>query len=457
MYKKILKKLVVFLLVSSMMGQMLSVAEHKPASVSAAELSQASMRIADKSKRMSESDRICTINGTDRAEDAGVELSYNGKKIPTGKTPVILYQGKYFIAFEALFHKKGPKVDYEFNELAEHVKLVYQNRVVTFFLGDDYLYADGEKMNLDQEIVKGFYTGSAKFYYFVPLTSLCTALGFDYTWDLQNKKCVITGKKVRFPGKKIYTQYAYSRKAFARKEYQAVRRIPYKEYLTLVTPSKDTTADFKFLRVDRYREVDQKKFTRYYQYLIQDYCRQVGISVNKSSLYGKASEFLKAAKKYQLDPVYLVNQTFLESAYGTSELASGKKIKRVANRNYARTKKGKFKTHKLKKAVKVYNLYGIKAYDADPVTGGTSYAYYHNWTTPTKAIYGAAAYLKSNYIQGSYHQNTIFKMRFTFRSSIWHQYATGPYYAESIGKRMYLMSSCYAKDAEFLYDYPKYR
>lgn len=446
MYKKILKKLVIALLVSSMLGQAVSAAEE--AAVTPAETTAMPVQ---------ETDWICTINGTDKAQDAGVKLSYNGKNISTEKTPVILYKGEYLVAFEALLHKKGPKVDYEFNELAEHVKLVYQNHVVTFFLGDKYLYGTGKKINLNQKIVKGFYKGSDKFYYFVPLTPLCEALGFTYTWDLENKKCTIQGKKVTFPGSKTYTKYAYSRTAFAKKEYKRARQISYRKYLSLVTQSEDTTTAFKYLRVDQYREVDQKKFTEYYQYLIRDYCRQAGISAKKSSLYGKASVFLKAAKKYQLDPIYLVNQTFLESAYGTSELASGKRIKRVTNRKYSKTRSGKFKTHKLKKAVKVYNLYGIKAYDADPVVGGTSYAYYHHWTTPTKAIYGAAAYLKSNYIQGNYHQNTAFKIRYTFRRNLWHQYATDPYYAEKIGLRMYLMSSCYADNTKFLYDFPKYR
>lgn len=449
MYKKILKKLGIYLLAGSMLAQTVSATEWSPSSTEAPAV--------ETELPAPEKDWVCTINGTDKAENAGVKLSYNGKNINTGKTPVILYKGEYLVAFEALFHKKGPKVDYEFNELAEHVKLVNQNHVVTFFLGDKYLYGTGEKVKLHQKIVDGCYKGSDKIYYFVPLTDLCQALGFSYTWDLQHKKCVIKGKKVTFPGSKTYTKYAYSRTAFAKKEYRTVRRISYRKYLALVTRSKDTTTAFKYLRIDRYREVDRKKFTAYYQYLIRDYCRQAGISVKKSSLYGKASVFLKAAKKYQLDPVYLVNQTFLESAYGTSDLASGKRIKRVANRRYSRTRRGKFRTHKLKKAVKVYNLYGIKAYDADPITGGTSYAYYHHWTTPTKAIYGAAAYLKNNYIRGNYHQNTVFKMRYTFRRSIWHQYATDPYYAEKIGLRMYLMSSCYAKRTKFLYDYPKYR
>lgn len=449
MYRQIMKRVGALLLACSMTLQMVSVAEGSSSPAVALAESTAPPE--------KDTDWICTINGTDKAVEAGVKLSYNGKNINTGKTPVISYRGEYYVAFEALLHKKGPKVDYEFNELAEHVELIYQNHVVTFFLGDNYLYGTGEKINMSRSIVKGVYRDTKETYYFAPLTALCKALGFSYTWDLKNQKCILKGKKVRFSGSKTSTKYAYSRTAYARKEYRKVRRISYQKYLALVTRAKDTTRDFKYLRVDQYRDVNEEKFIQYYQYLIRDYCREAGISIKKSSLYGKAAVFLKAAKKYQLDPVYLVNQTFLESAYGTSELASGKWIKRAANRRYSRTRSGKFKTYKLKKKVKVYNLYGIKAYDEDPVVGGTSYAYHHGWTTPAKAIYGAAAYLKNNYIRGNYDQNTVFKMRYTFRKNIWHQYATDPYYAEKIGLRMYLMSSCYADDVDFLYDFPKYR
>lgn len=447
MFQRYRKKLGIALLVSGLLAQNVSAASAGPTPTA-----------MEPEKLVAEnSDEVCVISGKEKATDAKIALSYNGKAINTKSTPVIYYQGEYLVAFEPVLVKKGPKVTYEWNETVGHVELIYQNHVVTFYIGDDYLYGTGEKISLGQAIVQGQYRSNGKSYFFVSLTKLCSALGFTYQWDIKNRVCAIKGKKVTFSGKSTTTNYAYSRTAFAKKESRIVRSVSYKKYLTLITKSKDTTQNFKYLRIDQYREVDQKKFTKYYQYLIRDYCRSAGISVKKSSLYGKASTFLKAAKKYQLDPIYLVNQTFLESAYGTSELASGNRIKTVAKRGYPKTKRGKFKTKKLKKSIKVYNLYGINADDTDPYVGGTSYAYYHDWTSVTKAIYGAASYLKKNYIYGSFRQNTVFKMRYTFQKNIWHQYATDPYYAEKIGIRMYLMSSCYADNAEFLYDYPKYR
>ena len=147
----------------------------------------------------------------------------------------------------------------------------------------------------------------------------------------------------------------------------------------------------------------------------------------------------------------------IETRRSSLILASGNRIKRVAVRGFRQNRRGRFITKKIKKTVKVYNLYGIKAYDRDPFVGGTSYAYYRGWTSVKKAIEGAAKYLKGNYIGKTNQQNTIFKMRYTFRRAIWHQYATDPNYAESIGKRIYLMSSVYSDEAEFLFDFPKYK
>lgn len=400
----------------------------------------------------------CTINGTgEGVEVLNSSVTYNGKTLDLGKFPLVKYQGVVMAAFSPVLHGQGPKVDYSYNPKTKRVYLVRENKVVTLHMGESTYYTAGKKKTFSVLPTVATYTATGKSYKIVPFEQLCTALGMTVSYQAENDTYAIEGKKVTFSGSKVKTKYAYSMKTFAKKEYQVAKKASYATYLKLVDPAKDTTRNFKFLRIDRYRSVNKEKFTAYYQYLIEDYCREIGISPKKSCLYGKAEVFLEAAKKYQLDPVYLVSQTFLESAYGTSRLASGNVIKKIAYPDFRRTSSGKFKTKKLKTKVKVYNLYGIKAYDADPFVGGTSYAYYKKWTTVKRAIYGAASYLRSNYIHGSYRQNTIFKMRFTFRKTLWHQYATSPAYAENIGYRMYLMSSCYAKSAKFVYDYPKYR
>ena len=260
-----------------------------------------------------------------------------------------------------------------------------------------------------------------------------------------------------FKGKTVYTDYAYSLEDYANLQYRRVPRVTYEKYLALLDPAKDTTKNMKFLRVDEYRPVNEKAFTDLYQSMIESYCRATGRDPSVSVLYGKADVILKMAKKFKIDPIFLTTQTFHESAYGTSHLASGITINRVAVDGYPRDIHGKFITKELKEPATVYNLYGIKAYDSDPVTGGTSYAYYNGWTTPTKAIEGAAAYLASNYIHGDYMQNTPFKVRFSFRENIWHQYATGPTYAEDLARYMITMAGVYSVKAKFTYDLPRYK
>ena len=260
-----------------------------------------------------------------------------------------------------------------------------------------------------------------------------------------------------FKGKTIYTDYAYSLQQYAQLQYRNVPRVSVDKYLSLLDPAKDTTKNMKFLRVDEYRPVNEKAFIKLYQSMIESYCRATGRDPSVSVLYGKGDVILKMAKKYKIDPVFLTTQTFHESAYGTSRLASGIRITRVAVAGYPRDNHGRFVTKEMKKPATVYNLYGIKAYDSDPVTGGTSYAYYNGWTTPTKAIEGAAAYLASNYIHGEYVQNTPFKIRFSFRERIWHQYATGPTYAEDLARYMITMAGVYSVKAKFTYDLPRYK
>ena len=260
-----------------------------------------------------------------------------------------------------------------------------------------------------------------------------------------------------FDGQTVYTDYAYSLEDYATVQYYNVPRVSQETYLSLVDPARDTTRNMKFLRVDSYRPVNEEAFTKLYQSMIESYCRAVGKAPTESVLYGKAGVILACAKKYEIDPIFLTTQTFHESAYGTSHLAAGITIDQVAMPGYPRDAHGKFITKGLRKSATVYNLYGIKAYDSDPMVGGTSYAYYNGWTTPTKALEGAAKYLHDNYIYGNYNQNTPFKIRFSFEERIWHQYATGPTYAEDIARYMISMASVYSVKAKFVYDLPRYK
>lgn len=123
----------------------------------------------------------------------------------------------------------------------------------------------------------------------------------------------------------------------------------------------------------------------------------------KGVLEGKGQAFLDSAKKYNINPAYFVSHSLMETAGGTSELSKG----RVYND----------KT--------IYNFFGVRAVDSDPLNSGSKYAYDKGWFTIEAAIDGGAEYVSSNYINNDkYGQNTLYKMRWNVDNPGIHQYAT---------------------------------
>lgn len=180
-----------------------------------------------------------------------------------------------------------------------------------------------------------------------------------------------------------------------------------------------------------------------YKYQFIDLSASAGISeedmakflAKKGILAGKANIYLEAARKYNVSEVYLAAHSALETGNGTSTLAKGVVVNGVT----------------------VYNMYGIGAYDSDPIGAGAQYAYKMGWTTPEKAIEGGAKWISEQYINNaSYKQNTLYKMRWNPASPGNHQYATDVGWAvkqtESI-KRMYDNF----ENASLKFDMPKYK
>ena len=127
---------------------------------------------------------------------------------------------------------------------------------------------------------------------------------------------------------------------------------------------------------------------------------------NKGILRGKANIFIDAAKQYGISEIYLAVHSVHESGNGTSELACGVDYNQK----------------------KVYNLFGIGAYDDNPVEGGAKYAYEQGWTSIDKAIYGAAQWISAHYINSG--QNTLYKMRWNPEKPGFNQYATDVAWAQ---------------------------
>ena len=73
----------------------------------------------------------------------------------------------------------------------------------------------------------------------------------------------------------------------------------------------------------------------------------------------------------------------------------------------------------------VYNMFGIGAYDRDPLKSGSERAYEEGWFTPEKAIIGGAKWIAGHYINNlDYQQDTLYKMRWNPKMPGVHQYAT---------------------------------
>lgn len=121
---------------------------------------------------------------------------------------------------------------------------------------------------------------------------------------------------------------------------------------------------------------------------------------DKGVLKNKGELFRMAAEEYGVNAAYLAIHACLESGNGTSQLASGV--------DYNGTT--------------VYNMFGIGAYDDDPINGGARYAFEHGWTSVDAAIKGGAEWISRHYINSG--QNTLYKMRWNPARPGENQYAT---------------------------------
>lgn len=153
----------------------------------------------------------------------------------------------------------------------------------------------------------------------------------------------------------------------------------------------------------------------------------------KGILQGKGQAFIDAGRVYSVNEIYLISHALLETGNGSSKLATGVSYN------------GKT----------VYNMFGIGAYDSDPINGGARMAYEMGWDTPEKAIVGGAKFISQEYIHNQYNQNTIYKMRWNFLYAP-KQYATDVAWA---AKQINRIKELYGKlDRPALhFDIPKFR
>ena len=143
-------------------------------------------------------------------------------------------------------------------------------------------------------------------------------------------------------------------------------------------------------------------------------------------LAGMGQAFIDAARLYGVNEAYLLAHAIVESGWGTSTLAKGYVYDGstiVAGQTWP---KGTY-----------YNFYGIGAYDSSPLSGGRALAIKNGWNSREKAVSGAAKWIATNYLNNSYGQDTLYKMRWNCAQyarygSVGHQYATDRQWATTI-------------------------
>ena len=199
----------------------------------------------------------------------------------------------------------------------------------------------------------------------------------------------------------------------------------------------------------KYKFLDLTKSTGVSATALNNFINTYGSS---GQLAGLGSAFVSAAKKYNLNEVYLLAHAILESGWGSSTLANGYYYS------------GGWIDGTYYKAGTYYNFYGIGAYDSSPLSGGRKMAIINGWNSRTKAVTGAAKWIAENYVYRSeYAQKTLYNMKWDLLRSKanktygWHQYATDPDWADKIGN---LMGQCFSMaNASVSYTFikPKYK
>lgn len=130
----------------------------------------------------------------------------------------------------------------------------------------------------------------------------------------------------------------------------------------------------------------------------------------KGILSGMEEVFYQAARDNNINEIFLASLSLHETGNGTSTLANGVEFTPDDPDLEPRV---------------VYNMFGIGAWDADPIYYGARRAYNEGWFTPEAAIRGGARFASNSYVNhASYRQDTLYKMRWNPGNPGVHQYAT---------------------------------
>ena len=171
-------------------------------------------------------------------------------------------------------------------------------------------------------------------------------------------------------------------------------------------------------------------------------------------LNGQGASFLAAAKAAGVNEVYFVCHCILETGWGTSDLALGTKYDGLGFWYHKWNSEAKrydyvWNSFPGYPAGTYYNFFGIGAFDTDANRFGIERAIQQQWNSKESAIFGAARWISSNYINRSINpQYTLYKMKWDYNTSDetgelgQHQYATDIFWSDSIANNM---KACYER------------
>lgn len=149
---------------------------------------------------------------------------------------------------------------------------------------------------------------------------------------------------------------------------------------------------------------------------------------DKGVLSGQGRSYQIGSQTHNINEIYPLSHSILETGHGKSQLASGLLVDKNGRifDDYGRyiNSKGNFvgADGKLLKDgqapviaqgpyITIYNVFGIGAVDADPLMLGAQRAFERGWTSVDKAIIGGADFVSKDYVYNNYNQNTLYKMR----------------------------------------------
>ncbi|OIJ11701.1 hypothetical protein BKP37_14750 [Anaerobacillus alkalilacustris] len=180
----------------------------------------------------------------------------------------------------------------------------------------------------------------------------------------------------------------------------------------------------------------------------------------RGTLDSTASTFIEAGRRNNANEIYLISHALLETGNGGSRLARGIFVdengeaftKTVNNTTVGITDANELTASQLNRATRVYNMFGIAAFDSCPDVCGARHAFEQGWTTPEKAILGGSAWIASRYLNSG--KDTLYKMRWQPTGT--GQYATDVNWAAHQANRMENFYNQLTNYTAY-FDYPTFR